>query len=291
MPAPSQTTAAFDLFGPPEPISPVMMSVPHAGRDYPATIRARARVGVQTMQRLEDRHADLLIARLVRAGHGALVARLARAVIDLNRDEREIDPATVRGVPNGHVLMASGKVRGGLGLLPRRLQHVGDLWLGPFEWAEVAQRIAQSHRPYHEALAMMMRRARDVHGHAILLDVHSMPSLPVEPGRPTPRVVLGDRFGRSASNRLVETVAELCEGAGLTVAQNHPYPGSYLLDRHGRPDRNMHAIQIEIDRSLYLDAAHDAPGKGLSAMQDFLLRIGKALADALPDVGYAQAAE
>jgi N-formylglutamate amidohydrolase len=291
IPKPVETVPAFDRYGRSEPRGPVVVSVPHAGRDYPPVLAARARTDAKILQRLEDRHADRLADRVIADGHSVIVARVARAMIDLNRDEREIEPATEKGVPHGFTMTASGKVRGGLGLLPRRLQGVGELWTGPFDWAEVAKRIESLHRPYHAALAEMMRRARATHGRAILLDVHSMPPLTPDTGRKTPRIVLGDRFGRSASSRLVADVADICAGAGLAVAQNHPYAGDYLIARHGRPERNLHALQIEVDRSLYLDAVLDRPGPGLAAMQALLARIVDAVGDALPGADFAQAAE
>ncbi len=282
----------FDRHGPEEPPSPVIISVPHAGRDYPAAIMQRARIPVTAIRRLEDRFADCLVAPLVERGYDVLIARVPRAVIDLNRREREIDPLVVRGVPHNYPLMTSAKVQGGLGLFPRRLQGVGELWRHPMEWAEAAWRIEHIHRPYHAALAAMMQRARAAFGHAILLDVHSMPTLPEPAGdRKLPRIVLGDRFGQSASARLMALAESLFSGAGHSTAQNHPYPGNYLIERHGKPVEGFHALQVEIDRSLYLDAALEQPGSGLAAMQRVLVDLVRALESALPDAGQVQAAE
>jgi len=275
---------SFIRFGQDDPITPVILSVPHAERDYPGPLVAQARMGMRALQRLEDRFADRLVDQVVAAGHSVIIARTARAAIDLNRDEREIDPAMIRGLPQGFPAVASGKMRGGLGLLPRRLQGYGELWRAPFDWADVAHRIEAWHRPYHAALVDLMRRARSRHGHAILLDLHSMPPLPPQPGG-TPRIVLGDRFGRGASARLVSDLAALCEGRDIAVARNHPYAGDHVISRHGRPERHFHAVQIEIDRSLYLDAGLDQPGQGLAAMQGLVMRMVDVAAQALPRLG------
>lgn len=291
---PAERHAGFDRYGGEggaPPPSPVVISVPHAGRDYSASLLAQARVPPTTLRRLEDRYADLLVHPLIARGEAVIVARQPRALIDLNRDEREIDTTIVRDVPHGQPVIGSGKLRGGLGLLPRRLQGAGELWLHALEWQDVARRIGDVHRPYHAALATMMQRARAAHGHAILVDIHSMPPLPDIGEHPVARVVLGDRFGRSAANRLVTLAADLCAGRGVPAAQNHPYPGNHILDRHGRPERNLHALQVEVDRSLYLDHALAAPGEGLAVVQALIADLVEALADELPRADYATAAE
>ncbi|RVT43595.1 N-formylglutamate amidohydrolase [Sphingobium algorifonticola] len=292
--APLLRCPAFDLYGADgidaPPASPVVVSVPHAGRAYPAPLLALSRVPAATLRRLEDRYADLLVHGLIARGHDVLLAHAPRALIDLNRDTREIDPVMLRSLPHGVPLLASAKLRGGLGLVPRRLPGVGDLWRGPIDWADVRQRIAAVHAPYHATLADRLARARAAFGYAILLDVHSMPPLPEIDAQPAARIVLGDRFGRSASHRLIARAHDMFALAGLHVAQNHPYPGNYLLERHGRPERDIHALQVEVDRSLYLDSALDRPGPGLATMQAMLVRLADILADEWPGT-IAQAAE
>lgn len=294
LPDPVESALAFNRYGVTAgmaPSSPVVISVPHAGRFYPATLLAQSRVPPSVLRRLEDRHVDVLVTRLIGQGHQVLVARAARALIDLNRDEREIDPAMVRDLPHGAALSASAKLRGGLGLFPRRLHGANELWRRPFDWQELRARIADYHAPYHEALEAMMRRARDAFGYAILIDLHSMPPLTASPPDAAPQVVLGDGFGRSASPRLIARGAELIESHGLKVAQNNPYPGNYLIGRHGRPHWNMHALQVEIDRSLYLDAALDRLSPGVGALQSLLVELTRALADEWPIPDFVQAAE
>lgn len=288
--APSHACPAFYRYGPDIPENPLIISVPHAGRHYPACMMENARTGRDGLERLEDRLADLLVHALISAGHNVFVARQARAVIDLNRSENEIDPAMVTQPPARPAFLTSAKVRGGLGLIPRRLSAIGDLWKGPFAWVEVERRITEYHRPYHEALGGALNMARDRFGHAILLDVHSMPPLSGRDG-PPPRIVIGDRFGRSASARLSGLAAEIATAHGLIAAQNHPYPGNYLLERHGAPLRNVHAIQLEIDRSLYLDSALRWPAPGLPRLQRVILDLAEGLAGELPQGDFAQAAE
>lgn len=289
--APSHACEAYYRYGPDRPQSPVVLSVPHAGRHYPGQVLDQARVPREAIERLEDRLADLLVHGLCGAGHQVLVARQARAVIDLNRAEDEIDPAMLAGAPARAAFLPSAKVRGGLGLFPRRLAACGDLWKGPIDWTEAERRIAQLHRPYHDALNRALLAARDRFGIAILIDIHSMPPLAPQGSLPPARAVLGDRFGRSAGSRISAGAAAILEGQGLKVAQNHPYPGNYLLERHGSPARNIHAIQVEIDRSLYLDPDLRWPAPGLARVQGAMLALAQGLADEWPGEDWAQAAE
>jgi N-formylglutamate amidohydrolase len=190
-------------------------------------------------------------------------------------------------------LHPGAKSRAGLGLLPRRLSAAGELWRGRVTWAEAEARIADYHRPYHAALTTMVARAKAVFGQVLLIDLHSMPPLmagTVYGPRP-PQIVLGDRFGRSASARLTGAATAVFESPGLAVTQNHPYSGNHLLDRHGAPARGIHALQIEIDRRLYLDGALDAPGNGLESMQAHLAELAATLADELDPRRHALAAE
>lgn len=267
--------ASFDRIGTVPPLSPVVVSVPHAGRDYPLPLRAAAAVPVASMLALEDRHSDA-IALAARGDETMFIQRRARAWIDLNRAEDERDPMIddgARPIPSG---AAATKLRSGLGLIPRRAAPGVAIWNRRLSDEEVRARIAADHRPYHEALAEALAAARDRFGVALLIDLHSMPPIT---GADAPLVVLGDRFGRSAAPRLVHRLEAEAQAAGHRAALNTPYPGGYILARHGRPQAGIHAIQIEIDRRLYLDARFSALGKGLAATARML----RAMIDAATD--------
>lgn len=282
--------SGFIRRGPPSPQSPVVLSVPHAGRDYPAELLAAITVPRAKLELLEDRLADLLVEQAVAEGATAFIARRARCWIDLNRSEREIDPLIVNPPPPSHAVLASAKVRGGLGLIPRRIAGSGDIWREPLAAAEIDRRIHLDHRPWHQALERALRAAQARFGASVLMDCHSMPPIDRRHGDPAPRVVIGDRYGRSAGSLLVDRLIALVESEGLPVARNAPYAGGHTLERHGRPDKGMHAIQIEIDRSLYLDTAMRSPGPGLAATRALIARMAQALAEET-GAGQALAAE
>jgi len=272
-------TASFEQYGPAEPASPVVLSVPHAGRDYPLQLRAALRVPLTAIRGLEDRHADAL-ALGAHEIETLLIAGRPRAWIDLNRSEQERDPRLDDGARAGGAPL-SAKLRSGLGLVPRRVGSSGDIWSRRLSGEDVETRIREDHRPYHAALATALAETRAKFGVAVLLDVHSMPPL----GDPAsaPRLVLGDRFGKSAGARFSGRVEGVARAHGISCAANAPYSGGYILERHGDPRRGIHALQLEFDRTLYLDPAMDQPGPGLKAMIALLRAIIDALADeALP---------
>ncbi|WP_315759916.1 N-formylglutamate amidohydrolase [Sphingomonas sp. Y38-1Y] len=267
---------SFDRHGSADPVSPVVVSVPHAGRDYPEALIAALRVPVAALLPLEDRHVDA-IARAAHRDETMLIARRPRAWIDLNRHERERDPLVDEGAAATTQPQPSIKLRSGLGLVPRRSGPAGDLWRARFSGAAIERRIAEDHRPYHTALSEALAAAHARFGVAVLIDLHSMPTL----GGDGAQVVLGDRFGRASGGALMALAEATARAHGLRVALNAPYAGGHILERHGDPARGIHAIQVEIDRLLYLDPMTLEPGPGVSRIAAMVRAMIDALADAI----------
>ena len=278
----------FRRLGPARPGSPVVLSVPHAGRSYSDGLLAAARLSRARLESLEDRLVDRLVWRAVEAGAVALIADSPRAEIDLNRDERELDPAMVLPRPAADSTLDSPRTRGGLGLIPARIAGSGAIWRQRIAAAEVSRRIERIHRPYHEALAAELRAARARFGVAVLLDCHSMP--PRGMGGEAP-VVLGDRHGGSMAEPLVAAAESAARGAGFTVARNAPYAGGHITERHGDPGRGIHALQLELDRSLYLAPDLRSSGPGFDRVARLIAAVAEALAAAALEPPEAIAAE
>lgn len=275
---------SFDQLGPPAPRSPVVLSVPHAGRDYPAAMLSALRVPMAALMVLEDRHVDA-VARAALGGETLFVQRTARAWIDLNRAEHERDPRLDEGADYRALPAASAKVRSGLGLVPRRVAGAGEIWRKRLTHADMHARIALAHRPYHYALSAALAAARARFGVAVLLDIHSMP--PLASPDPAPQIIFGDRFGQSASDRFVSRLQADASAADIVHALNTPYAGGHILARHAAPARGIHAVQVELDRSLYLDDALDRTGPGLARTARLLRQMidsvaNEALAGRLP---------
>lgn len=272
-------TDGFTIWGTDTLSVPVLLSVPHAGRDYPQDIFDALRLAPAALVRLEDRYADLLAKRSVQLGHPVIMAHRARAWIDLNRDEQDIDTDMVQGASRADYPAPGAKQRGGLGLVPRRLSGDGDLWKRQFTLEEVQHRINSFHRPYHDAVSQILEAMRQHFGVAILLDLHSMPPIRSAVATPPPQFVVGDRFGKSASSQYAGLLLARLHAQGFNAALNHPYAGEYILRRHAKPRSNIHAIQLEVDRSLYLDSDLRQPGAGLYRLSQLIPALVMALAD------------
>ena len=280
-----------------EPASiPVLLSVPHAGRLYPAALSARMRQPELACPRLEDRFVDLLAERVAQeTGAALLVAQAPRALIDLNRAPEDIDWDMVAGgAPERTRRLAAGsRAKSGLGLVPRRLPGMGELWRGQITREDLQARLDEVHRPYHALLAQELERLRDLWGAALLLDLHSMPPLgPKKGAQAAPDFVIGDRFGTSCAGQFSAAALDHFARSGRLVAHNRPYAGGYVLDRHGSPARGIHALQVEVCRSAYLDARLDQPGPGLASVARALAGLVRRLAGELTAWrGLDQAAE
>ena len=280
-----EPSVPFRMFNTAAPRSPVVISVPHAGRDYPTGCAQLCRVPITKLLRLEDRYADLLVESCISAGYSTIIAQTPRLWIDLNRAEDDFVDRIGAQRLGTH---ASTKARSGLGLIPTRLSGVGDIWRMPPDAAELDARVSQYHRPYHAAIGMALEAARARFGVAVLLDIHSMPPLL---GQDSAQIVLGDRFGRAAAMAVTDAARAVCTMARYRTALNTPYAGAYILERHGQPMAGVHALQLEMCRSLYLDETLNAPGTGLPELQRLILNVAAAVSESVTDRQMSLAAE
>jgi len=205
-------------------------------------------------------------------------------MIDCNRAEHEVDPAVV-DLPGAGRL--GPRARGGLGIVPGRTIRDGFLWHRAVSASEFEARLRAAYRPYHAAIANALAALTDEHGIALLLDCHSMPPRP--DGRP--QIVIGDRHGHSAASHVTAAAARIARAHGFSVQHNEPYAGGWIVEHHGKPRLNVHALQIEIDRRCYLGADLRTPGAGFDRMSRFLAALAAQLGDYLLDHGAAEAAE
>lgn len=272
--APPARSPWFERLGPATAETPLVCAAPHGGRIYPPALYSDCVVPHAILEQLEDRYADLLIAKAVQNGAVAIVARVARAWIDLNRGEEDLDPA-LRDPPHSGPPQTA-RAKSGLGLLPRRVGR-RDLWREPPTPESAAARIANVHRPYHAAIAAALDEAYRRFGYAVLIDCHSMPSLN---GIGPARIVIGDAHGKSAGKGVAAEVARAARTQGFAAAINAPYAGAHSLARHGRPSDNVHALQIEMDRALYLERDMRAPSEGLRRTQSLFWELAQAAVDA-----------
>ena len=289
-PSDKDASPPFERSGPSSPTSPVVLSVPHAGRDYSPALLTAARLTRGQLESLEDRLVDRLVEPAQATGAVTIIARTPRAEIDLNRDEREIDPTIIVPPPPARTVLPSARTHGGLGLIPARITGAGPIWQQPIQSSELSRRILEVHRPYHRALTKALEQARSRFGVAILLDCHSMPPR-VQAGPPQADVVFGDLHGTTIAPDLLDAAVTIAAEEGFRTACNIPYAGGYITARHGRPAAGIHALQIEIDRSLYLSRDLRAPGEGFERTGRMLARIAAALGTRATETPQAIAAE
>ncbi|PXW67440.1 N-formylglutamate amidohydrolase [Loktanella sp. PT4BL] len=245
---------AYTLTRPQVRTTSVVFASPHSGRDYPDAFLRRSVLNASEIRSSEDAFVDQLFAAVPDHGAPLLTATAPRAFLDLNRGVDELDQALIEGVRrNAH----NPRIASGLGVIPRVVANGRQIYRGKLTLAEAHLRIAQYWRPYHDQLQTLLDESNNTYGEAILIDCHSMPHEALEnvgpPGSARPDVVLGDRFGSTAAASVVEQVEAAFTSAGLRVARNMPFAGAFITQHYGRPSRQQHAIQIEIDRALYMN--------------------------------------
>jgi N-formylglutamate amidohydrolase len=259
---------AYSLTLPRERTTAVVFASPHSGRDYPPAFLRRSVLPPRLLRSSEDAFVDLLFGSAPRQGAPLLAALAPRAWVDLNRAADEMDPALIEGLVRG---TPNPRVNSGLGVVPRVVASGRAIYSGKLKQAEADGRITDVWQPYHAALQYMLDDSRAVFGRAILVDCHSMPHEAIEAAcgahRDRPDVVLGDRFGAAADGEIVERIEAAFSGAGLKVARNAPFAGAYIVQHYGRPARGQHAVQIEIDRALYMNEARVEPNANFDAMR------------------------
>ena len=266
----------FSVTGPCDGRAPLVMASPHSGREYPPAFLAAARLPLAQLRRTEDGMVDRLLAGV--DGAPVLRARFARTYLDLNRAADELDPAMFDGrltVP----VRRTDRVTAGLGVVPRVAAHGQDIYTRKLGPADAAHRIVSLHTPWHDRIDMLLAQALHRCGHAILIDCHSMPT-PI--GIRPPQIVLGDRHGTTAAPTLMRLIEQHFGSFGWRVARNTPYAGGHTTEIHGHAAAGIHAIQIEIDRALYMDAVTLAPTPGFARVAEAMTALSHLLIAASP---------
>lgn len=273
--APADVPVSFRLLPAQGEAGRTVFASPHSGHHQPGDMNPVAGLSAATLRSAEDVGVDRLTASGPGRGAPLIAGLVSRAYVDLNRSETELDPVLIDDCPAGEV---SAKVGAGFGVVPRRAGDGSALYDRTLPLAEAQARLARVHAPYHAALAGLMHAARDRHGMALLVDWHSMPSRAVPAGRSGRGVdvILGDRHGAACRGAVTRRVRALFEAQGWRVGLNAPYAGGYSTQIWGRPDEGFQAIQIELNRALYLDEGTFQPSPDHDR---FVRALGRVIAD------------
>jgi N-formylglutamate amidohydrolase len=249
-----ELTPPFEVREPHSALSPFVFCSPHSGRVYPRHFLALSRLDATALRRSEDCYVDELFIRAAARGATLLSARFPRAYTDVNREPYELDPELfVEPLPDW-ANARSVRVAGGLGTIARIVSDGEEIYEAPLALADALARIELLYKPFHAVLRSLIERAQRNFGYAILIDCHSMPSAHMANGGvQRPDFVIGDRFGTSCDLRLTKYIRAALTDLGYEAQLNRPYAGGYITEHYGRPLRNVHAIQLEINRGLYLN--------------------------------------
>ena len=266
----------FVLIEPFRRTSPLIFASPHSGRRYPRDLVICARVGLGSLRRSEDAYVDELFAGAAAHGAPILCASVARAYVDLNRDPAELDPEMFTESPGAAV--RSARVQAGLGAIPRIAGDGQEIYWRKLPGAEAERRLSLVHRPYHAMLAALVTEAMAQFGCAVLIDCHSMPSSARGPQQPD--IVLGDRFGASCHPSITALAEATLRRMGYRVSRNAPFAGGHTTQTYGRPIAKVHALQVELNRSLYLDERSMERGAGFRRVRMDMERLAAVLAEA-----------
>ena len=253
--------------------APFVFNSPHSGAYYPERFLALSRLDRDAIRRSEDCYVDQLFSGAVALGAPLLAANFPRAYLDVNREPWELDPRMFAEPLPPFANTRSARVAGGLGTIPRLVGEGQDIYAGKLPLAEAVSRIDLVYKPYHQRLRSLMTRAHARFGTAVLIDCHSMPaSIRVGETGARPDFIVGDRFGTSAPAALSERAISLLAAMGYTVAHNRPYAGGFITEHYGRPARGLQALQIEVNRGLYMNERTYQRTAGFDALAEDLTR-------------------
>jgi len=250
---------------------PLVFSSPHSGSLYPSDFVQQSHLDRTVLRKSEDCFIDEIFSAAISIGAPLLRALFPRAYLDLNREPYELDPGMFTKPLPDYVNTNSPRVAAGLGTIARIVSSREEIYHSKLEFADAEQRIERLYKPYHKNLLSLINRARDLFGYCILIDCHSMPSsgLPTAYGKKKKPIdiVLGDRHGISSAPDIIDMIEQYLVERGYLVTRNNPYAGGFTTQRYGNPANGVHAVQIEINRRLYMDEKSLQRSPGLNKLR------------------------
>lgn len=264
---------------------PFVWCSPHSGRVYPSQFIEMVRLDARTLRKSEDCYVDALVGGIPQHGAPLLAARFPRAYIDVNREPYELDPELFDGPLPDYANSQSARVVGGLGTLARIVADGEEIYARKLTLSAAFDRIELLYKPFHAELARLLDITFREFGYTVLIDCHSMPSsLMSTHGGPRPDIVLGDRFGAACHPALSSFVRDRLKRMGYETQMNRPYAGGFITEHYGRPARGFHALQIEINRALYMNESTMEKTRGFDRLRNDLTTLAERLFAELPNL-------
>lgn len=283
---PEAPAPAFQLDRPAGWQAPLIFTSPHSGRNYPPDFQAASRLDPLRLRRSEDAFVDEIFAAAPALGAPLLRALFPRAYVDLNREAFELDPAMFEGPLPDYAITDSPRVRAGLGTIAKVVTNGENIYKGLLRFDEAKARIERCYLPYHAALQNLIDQSYAAFGGAVLIDCHSMPSIggPMDrdPGLRRVDMVLGDCHGAASAPHVTARVETMLKKRGFIVTRNNPYAGGYTTRHYGQPQKNIHTLQIELNRALYMNETEITRSPGLDPLRENMTRFIEGLVAAGP---------
>jgi len=287
-----EASPPFEIVEPAEWRAPIIFNSPHSGSCYPSAFLNASRIDLPTLRRSEDSFMDELITDLGSRGFAVTKVHFPRSYVDVNREPYELDPRMFIGRLPSFANTRSMRVAGGLGTIPRVVGDGQEIYRERLSVDEALSRIETLYKPYHRALRRLINRVHQTFGTVVVVDCHSMPSIGVSRDEPRrPDIVIGDRYGTSCAPLLPERVEETMSRLGYSIGRNKPYAGGFITEHYGNPASGLHAIQLELNRAVYMDERRREKGPRFAQVAADFATLADALATVpLDDLGPFQAA-
>src|SRR5215813_9436675 len=284
--------APFEIVEPAEWRAPIIFNSPHSGSSYPNEFLTASRIDLPTLRRSEDSFMDELIGDLGDRGFAVIRVHFPRSYVDVNREPYELDPRMFSGRLPSFANTRSMRVAGGLGTIPRVVGDGQEIYRERLSVDDALTRIETLYKPYHRALRRLINRVHQTFGTVVVVDCHSMPSIGVSRDEPRrPDMVIGDRYGTSCAPLLPDVVEDTMTGLGYSVGRNKPYAGGFITEHYGNPASGLHAIQLELNRAIYMDERSRERSERFARVAEDLAVLADACADLpLDTLGPFQAA-
>ena len=291
-PLEGELSPPFEIVEPAEWRAPIIFNSPHSGSVYPHDFLNASRIDLAALRRSEDSFMDELIAGLSLRGFPTIRVNFPRSYVDVNREPYELDPRMFIGRLPSFANTRSMRVAGGLGTIPRVVGDGQEIYRERISVDDALARIEALYKPYHRALRRLINRAHQAFGAVVVVDCHSMPSIGVSRDEPRrPDVVIGDRYGTSCAPLLPDMVEETMRALGYSIGRNKPYAGGFITEHYGNPASGLHTVQIEVNRSVYMDERRRERGPRFEQVaKDFAILADALAAIPLGELGPFQAA-
>lgn len=264
---------------------PLLVTSPHSGSDYPADFLHASQLDAHEIRQSEDMYVNAIYADAPKLGVALLAARFPRAYIDLNRAPYELEQALFADKLPDHIDTKSMRAAAGLGTVPRLVAENTPIYKAKLPFAEAERRIETIYHPFHAMLDQQLDALYDAHGYSLLVDAHSMPSQATRlSGMGEIDFVLGNRHGRACHNSVTRAVESFLTSRGWRVGLNKPYAGGHITEQYGIPARGRHALQIEINRGIYMDETSHEKHDGFMRLRQDMQELMAHLIAILPDM-------